>query len=297
MPPQETVRVTPEEIINFLLEEMEAGMSPSYYSNLVPSVYDVYLYIDDLERLRPLEARIREEAVNALSEKLASLNKSPEPLLKLPIPGAKKKRGKRFEALGDFTVQFHENTDDDARENPLVIHSTFPETSTASDDRVGVLTERVSKRSTDGQVVTTVTAAAAVSTERSGTVDTRRASGIVYANLSYEDDSGPHTYQMTKDLIKIGRGSEDRWVDLKLKAKKDVSREHFQIRRDPASGNFFIKDLSSLGTTINGKRVPGSIAHVNGAEVDSNVEMQLPEKSEIGLAGVMSIEFKAVKQR
>jgi len=297
MPPQETVRVTPEEIINFLLEEMEAGMSPSYYSNLVPSVYDVYLYIDDLERLRPLESRIREEAVNALSEKLASLNKVAEPLLKLPLPGAKKKRAKRFEALGDFTVQFHENTDDDARDNPLVIHSTFPETSTASDDRVGVMTERVSKRSTGGEVVTTTTTPAATATERSGNIDTRRASGIVYANLSYEDDSGPHTYQMTKDLIKIGRGSEDRWVDLKLKAKKDVSREHFQIRRDPASGNFFIKDLSTLGTTINGKRVPGSIQQVNGQEVDSNVEMQLPEKSQIGLAGVMSIDFKAVKQR
>ena len=52
MPQQESVHVTPEEIINFLLEEMEAGMSPSYYSNLVPSVYHVYLYIDDLERLR-----------------------------------------------------------------------------------------------------------------------------------------------------------------------------------------------------------------------------------------------------
>ena len=50
MPQEETIHVTPEEIINFLLEEMEAGMSPSYYSNLVPSVYDVYLYIDDLER-------------------------------------------------------------------------------------------------------------------------------------------------------------------------------------------------------------------------------------------------------
>lgn len=294
MPQPEIVHVTPEEIINFLLEEMEAGMSPSYYSNLVPSVYDVYLYIDDLERLRPLESRIREEAVNALNEKLATLNRTPEPKLKLPLAGAKKKRAKRFETLGDFTVQFHENTDDDARENPLVIHSTFPEAEDVADDRVGTLTERVSKRRIDGQTVTTTQPSP---TERSGNVDTRRASGIVYANLAYDDESGPHTYQMTKDLIKIGRGAADRWVDLKLKAKKDVSREHLQIRRDPASGRFYIKDLSTLGTTINGKRVPASIQQVNGEEVDNNVEVQLPEKSEIGLAGVMSIDFKAVKQR
>lgn len=294
MPREETIHVTPEEIINFLLEEMEAGMSPSYYSNLVPSVYDVYLYIDDLEHLAPLEQRIREEAVNALNEKLAKLNKIPAPKLNLPLVAAKKKRSKRYETLGDFTVEFHENTDDDARENPLVIHSTFPSTSSSPDDRVGTLTERVSKRRTDGQIVTTT---APTATERSGNVDTRKASGIVYANLSYDDETGPHTHQMTKDLIKIGRGSADRWVDLKLKAKKDVSREHLQIRRDPASGHFFIKDLSTLGTTVNGKRVPGSIQQVNGEEVDNNIEVQLPDKAQIGLAGVMEIDFKAVKQR
>jgi pSer/pThr/pTyr-binding forkhead associated (FHA) protein len=302
MPQQETVHVTPEEIINFLLEEMEAGMSPSYYSNLVPSVYHVYLYIDDLERLRPLEQRIRDEAVNALGEKLVELNKSKEPLLKLPLGAVKKRRAKRYEILGEWSVEFHENTDDDARDNPLVIHSTFPVAANPSDDRAGTLTERVSKRRTDGQTVTTTTTAAAAPaaatpTERSGNVDTRRAAGIVYANLSYDDELGPHTYQMTKDLIKIGRGSADRWVDLKLKAKKDVSREHLQIRRDASSGRFFIKDLSTLGTTVNGKRVPASIQQVNGEEVDNNIEAPLPDKAQIGLAGVMSIDFKAIKQR
>ena len=54
-----TVYVTPEEIINFILEEMEAGTCPSYYSNLVPSVYEVYLYGEDFESVRPLEQRMR----------------------------------------------------------------------------------------------------------------------------------------------------------------------------------------------------------------------------------------------
>src|SRR5690348_9542979 len=99
MPQEEIAHVTPEEIINFLLEEMEAGMSPSFYSNLVPSVYHVYLYIDDLERLRPLEQRIRDEAVNALGEKLVALNKTKAPRLKLPLGAAKKKRTKRYEIL------------------------------------------------------------------------------------------------------------------------------------------------------------------------------------------------------
>jgi pSer/pThr/pTyr-binding forkhead associated (FHA) protein len=288
MPRQDTVQITPEEIINFILEEMEAGMCPSYYSNLVPSVYEVYLYGEDLERLRPLEQRMREEAVNALGEKLAALNKAAARRPKLALAGPKK-RAKRYETVGEWSVVFYENTDDDARENPLVIHSTFPLSSQA-DDRVGTLTERISKWRSDGQTLT-------ASTERSGNVDTRRAMGIVYASLSYEDDSGAHTYRMTKDVIKIGRGAEDRWVDLKVNSKKDVSREHLQIRRDPATGQLFIKDLSSLGTTVDGKRLLPSIEQVNGQEVDRNIEVPLPGKARIGLAGVLFMDFKAVKQR
>ena len=102
---------------------------------------------------------------------------------------------------------------------------------------------------------------------------------------------------MTKDLIKIGRGAQDRWVDLKLNSKKDVSREHVQIRRDPATGRLFIKDLSSLGTTVDGKRVQPSIEQVNGEDVDKNIEVPLPSKARIGLAGVLFIDFKAVRQR
>ena len=100
---------------------------------------------------------------------------------------------------------------------------------------------------------------------------------------------------MTRDAIKIGRGAIDRWVDLKLGSQKDISREHLLIRRDPASGKFFIKDLSSLGTTVNGKRIPASIEKVDGEDVDRNVEVPLPDKARIGLAGVLNLEFRAVR--
>ncbi len=286
MPDQQGVQVTPEEIIHLILEEMEEGTCPSFYSNLVPSAFDIYLYIDDLERLRPLEPRTRDEAVRALNERLTELNKAGEPRLKIPLMAAKR-RGKRYETLGDWSVQFHENTEDDAREAPLVIHSTFPVQS-GSDDRAGTLTERVTKRRSDGESTTTATM-------RSGNVDTGHASGIVHASIEYEDDAGPHTFQMTKDLIKIGRGAADRWVDLKLKTKKDVSREHMQIRRDPKNGQFYIQDLSTLGTTVNGKRVPASIEQADGQDVDKNIEAALPPKARIGLAGVVFLEFRAVK--
>lgn len=280
-------RITPEDIITLLVEEMEAGMAPSVYTNLVPSVFDIYLHADDLDRLRPLERRMREEAARALSARIAELNRAGGSRLKLPLPRERSPR-KQYEALSEWTLEFHENTDEDDAGNALVIVSNFPrENETA--DRVGTLTERVTRRDSGGSVSTTT------ATQRSSNLDTRRAAGILHANITFEDETGAHTYQMTRDAVKIGRGAIDRWVDLKLGSQKDISREHLLIRRDPASGKFFIKDLSSLGTTVNGKRIPPSIEKVNGEDVDRNVEVPLPDKARIGLAGVLNLEFRAVR--
>jgi pSer/pThr/pTyr-binding forkhead associated (FHA) protein len=98
---------------------------------------------------------------------------------------------------------------------------------------------------------------------------------------------------MMKDEIVAGRGGQDYWTDLKLDTLPDVSREHFRLRRDPASGKFFLKDLSRLGTTINGERVPSSIEFVDGEKRDRNVETPVPEVARIGLAGVLFLEFRS----
>src|SRR5690242_17033715 len=112
MPPHATGIVSPEQIVSFVLEEMEAAICPTYYTFLVPSVYDIYLFADDYERLRPLESRMREEAAMALAEKLSTLNRSAEPKRKLSL-GTKNKRVKRYETLGDWSIEFHENAEDD----------------------------------------------------------------------------------------------------------------------------------------------------------------------------------------
>ncbi len=269
--------VTPKEIIDLILEEMRAEIAPLYFTNLVRSVYDVYLNPEDLERLRPVQQRIREEAVRALNDELSRLNKGRQSRIKLPLLKDTRKKA-RYEAMGDWVVEFHENADEDATENPLIVHSAFA-VPKAEENRAGTLTERITKKQLDGHMSTTH----------------RVAGGVVFANIDYEDDSGSQTYSMTKEAIKIGRGAADRWVDLKLNAKKDVSREHVQIRRDLTTGRFFIKDLSTLGTTVNGKRIPPSIQHEDGQELDRNIEARLPEKARIGLADVVFLDFKAAK--
>jgi pSer/pThr/pTyr-binding forkhead associated (FHA) protein len=109
---------------------------------------------------------------------------------------------------------------------------------------------------------------------------TRLRSGPVYAEIRYQDDSGPQTFLVTQNEVSIGRGGEDLWVDLALYTTEEISREHLRLRRDPGSGEFKITDLSRNGTWVNGRRIAG------------NVEVALPERAEISLAEVVSLAFE-----
>src|SRR5262249_39957402 len=96
----------------------------------------------------------------------------------------------------------------------------------------------------------------------------------------------------SKEQTVIGRGGKSFWVDLKLNAPPDVSREHCRIRRDPVSGSFFLKDVSQFGTTIDGKRVAGSLETKDGQDRDRNIEVALPPRAVIGLADSVFLNFE-----
>ena len=115
-----------------------------------------------------------------------------------------------------------------------------------------------------------------------------------YATIEYEDQTGRQTYRMAKNQIVIGRGGRDYWTDLKLNTLPDVSREHVRLRRDAQSGEFFIKDLSRLGTSVNGESIPTSVEFVDGEKRDKNVEVKLPASARIGLADVVFLDFRQV---
>ena len=115
-----------------------------------------------------------------------------------------------------------------------------------------------------------------------------------HATLRYQDERGAHLFRITKDLIKVGRGGVSYWVDVQLQTSADVSREHFRLRRDPATGQFFITDLSSFGTTVNGKAIPSSVEVVDGQRRESQppVETALPARASIRVADTLTIEFE-----
>ena len=64
----------------------------------------------------------------------------------------------------------------------------------------------------------------------------------------------------------------------------DVSREHARIRRDPNTGAFHLIDLSSFGTTLNGRHVPVGYEKVDGLKRENGAETALPDVARIGLA-------------
>ena len=110
-----------------------------------------------------------------------------------------------------------------------------------------------------------------------------------FARLAYVDEQGPHVYAIKKDVVSIGRGGREHWVDVQLVTSPRVSREHCRIRRDD-QGRFFLHDLSTWGTSVDGKpvRPPGT---PDGPPEAAANEQELPPQARIQLADAVVIEF------
>jgi pSer/pThr/pTyr-binding forkhead associated (FHA) protein len=110
---------------------------------------------------------------------------------------------------------------------------------------------------------------------------TRLQPARVFAEIRYQDDSGPQTFFITQNEIRVGRGGEDLEVELPLYTSDEVSREHLRLKRDPSSGAFVIVDHSRNGTWLNGRRL------------ERGVERPVPDHSEIRVAEVLKLSFEA----
>jgi len=273
---------TAREIILEIIRNMREGLEPLHYTTLAPALYHVYLHPDDHERLRAIFPRMREETLKALDGELAELNRaSLGERLKL----ARKPAPKVEAPEGGWRVEFFENTDEDAQPGDIVIYSELA-LPAKPEYGAGSMTKRIATRRMGGET----TVSQKYEEQLPATQEME-----AHATIEYEDKTGRQTYRMTKNQIVIGRGGRDYWTDLKLATLPDVSREHVRLRRDAETGRFFIKDLSRLGTTVNGERIPSSIEYAEGEKRDKNVEVSLPQKARIGLADVVFLDFQAIK--
>ena len=280
---------TAREIILEIVRNMREGLEPLHYSTLPPAIYHVYLHTDDLERLRGIAPRIVAEAQQALDAEVQNLNQgSLADRLKERVKVARRNEPKIAVPEGGWRIQLVENTDEGVQPGDIEIHSELA-LPAKTDLGAGSMTKRIATRRMGGAESTAKTTFEPAPAAATPAVSAAGA----YATIEYEDGSGRKVYRMTKDEIVVGRGGRDYWTDLKLDTLPDVSREHFRLRRDPATGQFFLKDLSRLGTTINGEKAPSSIDYDGGEKRDRNVEAPVPPQAKISLAGVLTLDFKS----
>lgn len=282
-PATETPRRPARDIIDAVVDNMRKNLEQLKYSTLAPSRYTVYLHAGEFARLEGIIPILRDQATRALTEELRHLNQRSS----LSRWSGRLRRAADPEvsnAGGDWHVDFLPDPDGDMHEGDLLIDSELI-LPASPDLGVGERTRRI----------TTVHAAAGQRTATREQTVNRPASAVVdpvLAHLDYADDTGPQAYEVRKDSITIGRGGTAYPVDIRIVSSPDVSREHARIRRDAATGRFFLIDLSSLGTTLNGRHVPKGYDEVDGSKRENGAETPLVEPARIGLADTVFLEFR-----
>ena len=288
--PATPTSATARDVILEIVRNMKEGLEPLHYSVLPPAVYHVYLHPDDMERLRAIVPRIVEEARRALDAEVEALN-GPSIVQRLKL--ARRTAPKVAAPEGGWQIRILENTDDEVAAGDILIYSELALPMKA-ELGAGSMTRRIATRKLGTTRVTTTPPAEARGVEPAALEAPPSGDGA-FAVIEYADHSGQKTFRMTKDEIVVGRGGRDYWTDIKLDTLPDVSREHFRLRRDAASGGFFLKDLSRLGTTIDGQAAPSSIDFSDGGKRDRNVEAPVPPRARIGLAGVVFLDFRSMQ--
>jgi hypothetical protein len=289
--PTTTRQLTGDDIIAEIVRNAEQGVFKIRYTALLPSIYQVYLHPSDYDTIRPVVSALTAEARTALIERLDELNRAAKPSGIARTLGFDSGKHIEYKILDpDWTIEFHADAEDRLGRGDIEIYSEL-----ASAERPefgeGAMTRHVTKRLSSGGTSST----SLPSSEGTRAVASKPGS-TVFAYLRYEDTTGPQVFPISKDQVVIGRGGKTFWVDLKLNAPPDVSREHCRIRRDPATGRFFLKDVSQFGTTIDGQRVPGSLETKDGQDRDKNIEAPIPPRAVIGLADSVFLTFEAANE-
>lgn len=270
----------PRQIILTLVRQLRDNVVPLTSKALAPAHFVVYLHPEDHVALSGIGPVIVDEASREMKAEIARLSRwsgrwwslayrllhpwSPAP--PLPIDGA---APRHIELLPD--------PDDSLPRGRFTVLTQLP--SAAALDFAGTATVSVtSGLATDG------------ATRLAAAPPTRPP----LASLTYHDESGPATFEISEDKTLVGRGGQGVWVDVRIRGPVEISQEHVRIRRDPSTGNFFIKDLSRNGTTLDGRRLPQGAAYdadLKREAAPHEHEVPLPARAEIGLAGVIMLTF------
>jgi hypothetical protein len=274
-------RLPARDIVEAVVRNMRENLEELPYSRLAPSRYVVYLHADEFARLEGIVSILEEQTRRALTDELKRLGR--RSLWRRSADRVVRSVPRELEKAGDdWHVTFLPDPDEELEEGAVLVYSELklpakPEL--ASGERTRRIT---TVQTSHGTVV------------RAQHLDAPAPAGgkRILARIAYTDDSGAHSCDLGDDAVTIGRGGIAYPVDIRVASSADVSREHARIRRDPATGVFYLIDLSAFGTTLNGRHVPVGYEKVDGVKRETGAETALPDVARIGLAGIVFLDFR-----
>jgi len=268
------------DLIEAIVQNMRSNLEELRYTTIAPSRYTVYVSPAEHTRLEGIIPRLQAEAMRALNEELARQNKQGRWRNAIG-PWLGRSKPPLDTADARWHVEFLPDLDGELQsEQDIVVHSELilpAEPDLGTGERTRRITTVHSERK-------------ATTREPQIKVTTGRSSA--FGRLVYQDQKGSHQFEIIRESTTIGRGGTMFPVDVRIVTSDDVSREHARIRRAADTGDFFLIDLSSLGTTIDGKAVPKGYDNGDGSKRENGVEAPLPKKARIGLADTVFIDFE-----
>jgi FHA domain len=268
------------DLIEAVLENMRRNLEPLKYSTLAPSRFVIYLHPREYARLEGIVELLRKETQRALAEELDRLNRR-SAMFRYVRRWSGRSEAPVTNPASEWHVEFVGDPDEELAEGDILIDSDLV-LPAQPDLGAGEQTRRIRTKHS-GQHTTTM---------REYTSTRVPAADPVLARIAYDDNTGHHTYELVRDSVTIGRGGVSHPVDICIVAAVDISREHARIRRDRTTGRFFLIDLSSLGTTLNGRHVPRGYEEVEGTKRENGAETLLPDQARIGLADTVYLDFR-----
>ena len=269
------------DIIDAVVANMRRNLERLKYSTLAPSRYTVYLHPAEFERLETIVPVLQEQTVRALDEELRRLNAASATRRWMRrIAGESESEIRN--AATDWHIAFLADPDEELQEGDLFVDSELLMPA-RPDLGFGAQTRKIVDRQA-GRCSPTIALTAAVPAPAPAP--------RLLARIEYDDEAGHHFYDVTRDCVSIGRGGATHPVDLRIASSAEVSREHARIRRDPAQDRFFLIDLSTLGTTLNGCPVARGFDEVDATRRENDSGTLLPDVAKIGLAGRVFLDFR-----
>ena len=277
-------------------DELMMNMYQLPFTTLPPTIFHIYLHPADYERIEGIVPRIVSELQKALNEEVRRINEGrarPAGMLARLI---EQEEAAPIEVPpSGWEVYIHPDRNEGLKQGDLGIESLLPlpaplEFGGPPPTRIVRSVVTGTGRSSTTIEVSQPPAALKPPTDAAADLSAGALAKVERASLRYEDDDGPHVFSMRKDALSVGRGGSAVWVDVQVVTSPKVSREHFRLRRDGDA--FFIQDLSTWGTFVDGRQIPPAVTGPDGV-LRPGPELPLPASARIQMADALVIHFDA----